>query len=228
MEPTCEHLATGWVSAAAGSNSNAPTSPALRRLPQLRVKRCSLSSSRTRTACPRTLMETGPWAVSRIADDMSFRRRRLPTAAIRAPIPGASCTRRSACTFRRTQAYTARRANTDADCDYNGINYGIACWDNGNGKPVCSGRGFIKNKSCDPSVCTFQYGYLGSDAWQPPYAQCTDVSNNSSQCIGDDTVHEVMRKAYTWPNDPQVYGGTRRFTESFSRREAQTSRSRLL
>jgi hypothetical protein len=100
-----------------------------------------------------------------------------------------------------------KTCNTDADCDYNGINYGIACWDNGNGTPVCSGRGFIKNKSCDPSVCTFQYGYLGSKAWQPPYAQCTDVSNDSASCIGDDTVHQVMRKAYTWPNDPQVYGG---------------------
>jgi hypothetical protein len=116
-----------------------------------------------------------------------------------------------------------KTCKTEADCWYNGVNYGIACRDNGNGKPVCSGRGFIKNASCDPSVCTFQKG-----AWQPPYAQCTTVSNDSSQCIGDDTVHAVMRKAYTWPNDPQVYGGgTRRFTESFSRREAQTSQSRL-
>jgi hypothetical protein len=23
--------------------------------------------------------------------------------------------------------------------------------------------------SCAPNVCTFQYGYLGSKAWQPPY-----------------------------------------------------------
>jgi hypothetical protein len=35
----------------------------------------------------------------------------------------------------------------------------------------------------------------------------TDVTSDESACIGDDTVHEVMRKAYTWPNDPQVYGG---------------------
>jgi hypothetical protein len=26
------------------------------------------------------------------------------------------------------------------------------------------------------------------------------------QRIGDDTMHEVMPKAYSWPNDPQVYG----------------------
>ena len=100
-----------------------------------------------------------------------------------------------------------KACQTDADCTYKGINYGIACWDNGNGKPVCSGRGFIKNTSCDPSVCTFQYDYLGSKAWQPPYAQCSGVVADSDKCIGDDTVHAVMRKAYTWPNDPQVYGG---------------------
>jgi hypothetical protein len=100
-----------------------------------------------------------------------------------------------------------KACQTDADCAYKGVNYGIACWDNGNGKPVCSGRGFIKNASCDPNVCTFQYGFQGSKAWQPPYAQCTSVVAGSDTCIGDDTVHEVMRKAYTWPNDPQVYGG---------------------
>jgi hypothetical protein len=69
-----------------------------------------------------------------------------------------------------------KSCQTEADCYYNGVNYGIACWDNGNGKPVCSGRGFIKNASCDPSVCTFQYGYQGSKAWQPPYAQCASVN----------------------------------------------------
>ena len=100
-----------------------------------------------------------------------------------------------------------KACQTDADCAYKGVNYGIACWDNGNGKPVCSGRGFIKNTSCDPSVCTFQYGYLGSKAWQPRYAQCTDVVADSDKCIGDDTVHQVLPKAYTWPNDPQVFGG---------------------
>ena len=26
-------------------------------------------------------------------------------------------------------------------------------------------------------------------------------------CIGDDTVHQVMPKVYTWPNDPEVFGG---------------------
>jgi len=50
---------------------------------------------------PRTPLGTGLSAVSRIAGDMSFRLPRLPTAAIRAPIPGASCTTHSAYTCRR-------------------------------------------------------------------------------------------------------------------------------
>ncbi len=96
--------------------------------------------------------------------------------------------------------------STDSHCYYQGINYGIACWNNG-ASTTCQGRAFIKNSSCDPKVCTFPYGYLGSKAWQPPYAQCTDVTSDPTACIGDDTVHAVMNKAYTWPNDPQVYGG---------------------
>lgn len=99
-----------------------------------------------------------------------------------------------------------KTCTTDQDCAYNGTNYGIACFDNGVSS-TCQGRGFIKNASCDPQVCTFQYGYLGSKAWQPKYGRCTDVTSDPNACIGDDTVHAVMRKAYTWPNDPQVYGG---------------------
>ena len=207
MEPTCAHPAMGWASAAEGSNSNAPTLPALRRPPSSGssvVRFCHLGQP---TECRRTRLGTGRWVVSRIAGDMSFRQPRLPTAAIRAPISRCFLHKAFCLYLPADSDVYGKACNTDADCDYNGINYGIACWDNGNGKPVCSGRGFIKNNSCDPSVCTFQYGYLGSKAWQPPYAQCTDVTNDSSQCIGDDTVHEVMRKAYTWPNDPQVYGG---------------------
>jgi hypothetical protein len=99
-----------------------------------------------------------------------------------------------------------KSCTTDADCIYDGIDYGIACWNNGT-TTTCSGRGFIKNASCDPSVCTFQDGYLGSKAWQPPLGHCSDVTSDVPACIGDDTVHAVLPKAYTWPNDPQVYGG---------------------
>ena len=45
-----------------------------------------------------------------LRDDMSFRQPRPPTAAIRTPIPVASCTKHSACTCRRTRTCTARRA----------------------------------------------------------------------------------------------------------------------
>ena len=49
---------------------------------------------------------------------------------------------------------------------------------------------------------------MGSLAWQPQYDRSTVVTSNPGKySIGDDTEHEVMRKAYTWPNDPQVYGG---------------------
>ena len=93
-----------------------------------------------------------------------------------------------------TPGIYGKACQTDADCYYKGINYWAACWDNGNGKPGCSGRGFIKNTSCDPSVCTFQYGHLGSKAWQPPYAQCTGVASENDKCIGDDTVHQGHAK----------------------------------
>jgi hypothetical protein len=128
-------------------------------------------------------------------------------------VPDASCSDsdpdchlwKTFCLNAPASAY-GKSCTTDRDCYYDGINYGIACWDNGT-TTACGGRGFIKDASCDPTVCTFQYGYLESKAWQPPYKRCTDVTSDESACIGDDTVHEVMRKAYTWPNDPQVYGG---------------------
>jgi hypothetical protein len=49
---------------------------------------------------------------------------------------------------------------------------------------------------------------------QPPTAPCSNITFPPGQpngtavpCIGDDTIHQVMHGAYTWPNDPQVYGG---------------------
>lgn len=114
------------------------------------------------------------------------------------------------CLYLPPSAYGSA-CKTDQDCYYKGINYGIACFfDQGPGKTKtgkCAGRGFLENATCPSNVCTFQYGFSGSYAWQPPYARCTDVTSDASACIGDDTVHAVMNKAYTWPNDPQVYGG---------------------
>lgn len=100
----------------------------------------------------------------------------------------------------------------NSDCPVGG-----ACWDlKDPTSPLdhtCQGRAFIKNATCDPSVCTYPYGYVDPVkhvtfySTQPPFGQCTDVTSNPNQCIGDDTVHAVLPKAYTWPNDPQVYGG---------------------
>src|SRR5262249_20940827 len=42
---------------------------------------------------------------------------------------------------------------------------------------------------------------------QPPFGPCTDITSDPNACIGDDTMHQVMSKAYFWANDPQVYGG---------------------
>lgn len=108
-------------------------------------------------------------------------------------------------------AYNAT-CKTDNDCYFKGKNYGIACFKNtsvGPSAPTgkCAGRAFLKDPPCSSSVCTFPYGYAGSYAWQPPFGKCSDITSDPSACIGDDTIHAVLWKAYTWPNDPQVYDG---------------------
>ena len=90
---------------------------------------------------------------------------------------------------------------------------------------TCQGRAFVKEHMCDfPNTAkncpwvTYPYGYIDPInmqqffSTQPPVANCNKVTNPNAPfkpnvCIGDDTLHEVMPKAYTWPNDPQVYGG---------------------
>jgi hypothetical protein len=44
---------------------------------------------------------------------------------------------------------------------------------------------------------------------QPANGMCTDVQVNgqSIACLGDDSLHKVLYGAYTWPNDPEVFGG---------------------
>lgn len=107
----------------------------------------------------------------------------------------------------------------DSLCPVNG-----ACWKNGGaGVPgtidgTCQLRAFYaKNpKDCPDTVCTFPYGgytnpYTGKFmmdlSTQPPVELCSDVdpSNTAAQCVGDDTIHHVLHRAYTWPNDPQTY-----------------------
>jgi hypothetical protein len=85
------------------------------------------------------------------------------------------------------------------ECQQNGI-----CWSNrGLGPPgtsTCSCSAFIKGPTCDPSVCTNPPPQL-----QPPFNLCSNVSSDASACIGDDTIHQVMPRGLTWPNDPQTY-----------------------
>jgi len=99
---------------------------------------------------------------------------------------------------------------TDQDCPY-----ATGCWINPGSQVdhTCQGRAFIKKATCPENICTFPYNYVDPKthitykSTQPPFGHCTDVASDPNRCIGDDTLHEVMPKAYTWPNDPQVYGG---------------------
>jgi hypothetical protein len=106
------------------------------------------------------------------------------------------------------------KCNTDADCAAAQLS---ACWDLHDPKSplnkTCQPRAFIKNQTCPPDVCTFAYGFLNPKTGnpdfssQPPAGHCADVNDNLDDCIGDDTVHQVMPKGLTWPNDPEVFGG---------------------
>ena len=146
------------------------------------------------------------------------------------PAQGCTATPGSDCFYWTTfclQGSYGQTCKTDSDCTSN-----ASCWNNSgpesdsSGDFKCSGRAFVQsttdcapladgtaNPSC-PYV-TYQYGYTDTTItpnqqyWstQPPLGLCSDVSSDPSACIGDDTLHKVMPKAYTWPNDPQVYGG---------------------
>jgi hypothetical protein len=77
---------------------------------------------------------------------------------------------------------------------------------------------FVKNTNCAPNVCTLPYGFTDplqkppNVSWpQPKFGDCTIITANgpspqsSTDCIGDDTIHEVMPKGLVWPNDPETY-----------------------
>jgi len=89
-----------------------------------------------------------------------------------------------------------KTCTTDEDCSY-----GDACWHlppNMPGGPpvnVCACRGYLVDPPCPDDVCTHQ-----ENTAQPPFGVCSEPD-----CIGDDTVHRVMPRAYSWPNDPQTY-----------------------
>ena len=83
----------------------------------------------------------------------------------------------------------------DSDCAD-----GDACWHRPGVQAVCACRGFIAGTSCPPDVCTNE----NAPAAEPPFGHCSQTAA-SDACIGDDTIHEVLHRAYTWPNDPQTY-----------------------
>ena len=94
-----------------------------------------------------------------------------------------------------------RPCSTDSDCPQHGV-----CWNNGNPQAVCAPSAFNKNPNCPVDVCTNQYSQAIS--FQPPFSLCselTDATGRPQDCIGDDTVHEVMPRGLTWPNDPETY-----------------------
>jgi hypothetical protein len=114
--------------------------------------------------------------------------------------------------------YDCSKANLDDVGGTTLSEYGISCYKNGPTGPSaptgqCEGRGFIAKSPCPDDVCTFPYGYVdpvnGQKYYstQPPFALCSEVTSDTTACIGDDTIHAVMPKAYSWPNDPQVFIG---------------------
>jgi len=105
----------------------------------------------------------------------------------------------------------------------------------GNKPGVCEIRAFYKgtvsqcnNNRQDPQyaapaskvACTNTYGSInpldvgGANQYdwgdQPVVGSCTSVifagTGQPVACVGDDTLHSVLHGAYTWPNDPEVFG----------------------
>ena len=73
--------------------------------------------------------------------------------------------------------------NDDKDCTFGG-----ACW-----KGTCQCRAYWSGDSCDTTnVCT------NPDQQPVP-------TKGEPNIIGDDKMHTVCPRAYTWPNDPQTY-----------------------
>jgi len=109
-----------------------------------------------------------------------------------------------------------QKCQTDEDCQrLAGVH--AACWDQHDPKsPVdhtCQLRAFNAEPDCPPEICTFPYGAINpftnqpDYSTQPPAGSCNDVDpvDTNALCIGDDTVHKVFPRAYTWPNDAAVY-----------------------
>lgn len=81
------------------------------------------------------------------------------------------------------------------------------CWTKAQGGlNTCACAGYATKTPCDPATCT----NVDQPAAEPPFLKCSQSAGlpgiaGPSSCIGDDTVHTVFPRAYTWPNDPQTY-----------------------
>jgi hypothetical protein len=90
---------------------------------------------------------------------------------------------------------------TDADCaPYS------TCWNTNSGPGTCACSGYAVKPPCPSDICT----NVDLPAAEPDFAKCSqngplNKDLPDSRCIGDDTVHTVFPRAYTWPNDPQTY-----------------------
>jgi len=95
-----------------------------------------------------------------------------------------------------------KSCTTDNDCaPYS------KCWTKAqHGTNTCACSGYAVKPPCPPETCT----NVDLPAAEPEFAKCSQTDNltgiPNSRCIGDDTVHMVSPRAYTWPNDPQTYG----------------------
>jgi hypothetical protein len=97
-----------------------------------------------------------------------------------------------------------KACSSDADCSYGG-----ACW-TGNDRPpsstnpaTCQCRAYYLSEPCSPNICT-------NPQAAPPVGIC-------HSCIGDDKIHQICPRAYTWPNDPQTYDcDAKRYRITFS------------
>jgi hypothetical protein len=102
-----------------------------------------------------------------------------------------------------------KTCGSDADCDAGG-----ACW---NGKCQCrayykcqdtgptppSNQQSIVNGQWIPRCCNQNICFENRDpAAQPISGGCNTADNI---CIGDDNVHDICPKAYSWPNDPTTF-----------------------
>jgi hypothetical protein len=102
-------------------------------------------------------------------------------------------------------------------CDLRGFFKATVSDCNGQAGTKCGPAGSQCAAPTSTIACTNTYGSinpLDSDlatkfdySDQPIIANCSVVTFNGTEaaCVGEDTLHQVLHGAYTWPNDPQVY-----------------------